>query len=144
MYEIMIEIPFSAAHHLENYAGRCARVHGHCWKVRIFVRGEETNQWGVLVPAGDLRRLLQSILQRFDRSYLNQDPLFSRNNPSAEILASWIYKTLSPAPFLASSSPAVRLDTVEVEETPGSVARHLSRTAQRLPATGRDTLCLVE
>lgn len=126
MYEVLVEAPFSAAHHLEDYEGRCARVHGHRWKVRLVVRGERTDTEGKLLPAGDLRRLLESLLQRFAGSDLNSDPLFAGANPSAENIASWIHCALRAAPLIARREPPVHLHAVEVEETPGSVARHLA------------------
>jgi 6-pyruvoyltetrahydropterin/6-carboxytetrahydropterin synthase len=125
MYEVLVEAPFSAAHHLEDYEGRCASVHGHRWKVRLIVRGERTDAEGKLLPAGDLRRLLESLLQRFSGADLNRDPIFAGDNPSAENLASWIHRALRTAPLIARRDPPVRLHVVEVEETPGSVARHL-------------------
>lgn len=124
MFEIQVEVPFSAAHHLEGYAGRCARMHGHRWKVRAFVRGRTPDPWGVLVDVRRLRTLLESILQRFEGCDLNLDPLFYGSNPSAENLATEIYRLIHRAPLVWGSAPRIFLQAVEVEETPGSAARY--------------------
>jgi len=123
MFELQVEVPFSAAHHLENYAGRCARVHGHRWKVRVVVRGQETDRMGMLVDVRPLRALVRSVLDRFEGCDLNEDPLFSGSNPSAENLATEIHRLLQRAPLFSAASPGASLFAVEVEETPGSTAR---------------------
>ncbi len=124
MYEMLVEVPFSAAHHLKGYAGRCARVHGHRWKVRAFVHGESAGEWGMLVDVRELRALLQSVLERFEGCDLNLDPLFSGSNPSAENLAPEIYRLICKAPLTGICAPGAYLQAVEVEETPGSAARY--------------------
>lgn len=124
MFEVQVEVPFSAAHHLEGYAGRCARVHGHRWKVRAFVRGSDSGDWGVLVDVRKLRDLLSSILQRFEGCDLNLDPLFRGSNPSAENLATEIFRLIQGAPLIGLNAPGAFLQAVEVEETPGSAARY--------------------
>ena len=124
MFEVTVEVPFSAAHHLENYDGRCARVHGHRWKVRAAVRGNDAGTRGMLVDVRQLRRLLQSVLDRFEGCDLNLDPLFSGSNPSAENLAAEIFRLVHRAPLICGSTPGAWLEAVEVEETPGSSARY--------------------
>jgi 6-pyruvoyltetrahydropterin/6-carboxytetrahydropterin synthase len=131
MFEVQVEVPFSAAHHLEGYAGRCSRVHGHRWKVRAIVRGRDTSPWGMLVDVRRLRALLQSILERFEGCDLNLDPLFRGSNPSAENLATEIYRLLYRAPLVGRSAPGAWLQAVEVEETPGSAARYCRADAHQ-------------
>jgi 6-pyruvoyltetrahydropterin/6-carboxytetrahydropterin synthase len=123
MFELQVEVPFSAAHHLENYAGRCARVHGHRWKVRVVVSGPETDARGMLVDVRSLRALIRSVLDRFEGCDLNDDPLFRGSNPSAENLATEIHRLLAGAPLFSSTAHGAGLAAVEVEETPGSTAR---------------------
>jgi 6-pyruvoyltetrahydropterin/6-carboxytetrahydropterin synthase len=123
MFEVTVEVPFSAAHHLENYDGRCSRVHGHRWKVRAVVRGRDAGPGGMLVDVRQLRDLLESVLDRFEGCDLNLDPLFRGSNPSAENLASEIYRLVQGAPLIGGFAPGAWLEAVEVEETPGSSAR---------------------
>ena len=55
MYEVMIEEEFSAAHALRGYRGKCENMHGHNWKVEVYVRGEQLDEvgmeWDVAVVA---------------------------------------------------------------------------------------------
>jgi len=126
MFEVTVEVPFSAAHHLENYDGRCSRVHGHRWKVRAVVRGRDAGPGGMLVDVRMLQALMASVLGRFEGCDLNLDPLFSGSNPSAENLATEIFRLLQGAPLIDCSTPGAWLEAVEVEETPGSSARFAS------------------
>ena len=48
MYEVMIEEEFSAAHALRGYRGKCENLHGHNWKVEVYVRGERLDDVGML------------------------------------------------------------------------------------------------
>ena len=47
MYELMVEGWFSAAHFLRNYKGKCEKLHGHNWKVQIFIRVSELKKSGI-------------------------------------------------------------------------------------------------
>ena len=33
MYELTVQLEFSAAHHLRDYPGKCGRLHGHNYRV---------------------------------------------------------------------------------------------------------------
>ena len=41
MYEVKIVTQFAAAHRLENFKGKCEGLHGHNWKVEVFLVGQE-------------------------------------------------------------------------------------------------------
>ena len=45
MYRLRVETTFDAAHNIIAIGGKCERLHGHTWKVELFVLGEkeETN-----------------------------------------------------------------------------------------------------
>lgn len=40
MLQVSKEITFDTAHRLYNYLGKCSRIHGHTYKVRISVSGD--------------------------------------------------------------------------------------------------------
>src|SRR5436309_1565181 len=60
MYEVMIEEEFSAAHALRGYRGKCENMHGHNWKVEVYVRGEQLDQV--------VRRARRLRLSNYDRA----------------------------------------------------------------------------
>ena len=37
----MIRSDFAAAHQLREVGGSCEQLHGHTWKVEVFLQGEE-------------------------------------------------------------------------------------------------------
>jgi len=40
MYELKIVNHFAAAHQLEMVAKKCENLHGHNWKVEVFIAGK--------------------------------------------------------------------------------------------------------
>ena len=41
MYELKITSQFAAAHKLRGFEGSCENLHGHNWKVEVYVTGEK-------------------------------------------------------------------------------------------------------
>lgn len=117
MYKIRVEADFAAAHFLSSYRGKCERLHGHNYKVRVWAQGESLGEGGMLLDFGELKRALRSALEGLDHSLLNDLPEFD-NNPSAERIAEHIYKAI------AASLPEAPLQAVEVFETETSMARY--------------------
>jgi 6-pyruvoyl-tetrahydropterin synthase len=55
MFEVTVEQTFAAGHALRNYHGKCEDVHGHNYRVRVTVEGEQLDSTGLLVdfPGGE-------------------------------------------------------------------------------------------
>ncbi len=89
MITLYTEEYFSAAHCIEGYDGKCAQLHGHTWKVCVWVRGDETLKQanGLLWDFNNLKRVTSS----FDHAYLN-DAI--EGNPTVENLTAHIYGEL--------------------------------------------------
>ncbi|MBZ5515945.1 MAG: 6-carboxytetrahydropterin synthase [Acidobacteriia bacterium] len=49
MFEISVEYSFAAGHALRGYKGKCENVHGHNYRVRITVAGDQLNSIGLLM-----------------------------------------------------------------------------------------------
>jgi 6-pyruvoyltetrahydropterin/6-carboxytetrahydropterin synthase len=112
MYRLRIESHFDAAHKLVGYKGKCSRLHGHTWKVEVFVLGEELDNVGILVDYAVLKEELQKIVEEFDHSFLND---FEKiGNPTSENIAKYIFKNLKNLP------ESVKLEKVRVWESPGA------------------------
>lgn len=94
MFEISVQTHFSAAHVLKGYAGDCARLHGHNWKVSVAVAAEHLDEVGMGIDFRTLRRYLAEIIDPLDHQHLNTIPPFDRRNPTAEHLAQYIYDQL--------------------------------------------------
>ena len=95
MYELMIETKFSAAHQLRAYEGRCERLHGHNWKVKVYVVSEVLNDIGLAMDFKDLKDETNELLSVLEHSFLNDIFPFTEINPSSENIAKWIYDNLS-------------------------------------------------
>ncbi len=90
MYKLRVEADFSAAHSLTHYHGKCERLHGHNYRVRLWARGEELDEGGMLIDFGDLKSALREVLSGLDHSFLNEMDVF-HGDPSAERLAHYIF-----------------------------------------------------
>ena len=96
MYTLKVEGAFEAAHHINDYPGKCARLHGHNWVVEAVVKGRELDELGMLVDFKDIKQTLKETLERFDHRYLNElAPFKDGVNPTAENLARIIFEELA-------------------------------------------------
>jgi 6-pyruvoyltetrahydropterin/6-carboxytetrahydropterin synthase len=95
MYELRVTSSFAAAHQLRNYGGKCEQLHGHNWKVEVFVEAEELNQAGLAIDFKEIKEALERNLSRFDHKNLNDLPLFEKENPSSENIARLIHGEIS-------------------------------------------------
>jgi len=95
MYELKIISQFAAAHQLREFQGGCERLHGHNWKVEVFVSGEHLGKDGLLVDFKEIKTETNRILDELDHRFLNEMAPFTAVNPSSENIARHIFKTLS-------------------------------------------------
>ena len=122
MFELTVEVPFSAAHCIRGHGGRCARLHGHNYRVVVTVAGERLNEQGMVIDFGELKALCAAAVDPLDHSYLNELPAFTEANPTAEGLAKYLHGTI--AGKLAESAEGVRLAGVTVYESERSYATY--------------------
>lgn len=94
MFEISIEDHFSAAHNLRNYKGKCENLHGHNYRVQVFIRGEKLDKSGLLADFVHLKKALKKVLDKLDHQYLNEILPFDKLNPTAENIAKYVYGQL--------------------------------------------------
>ena len=94
MYEVKIVTQFAAAHRLENFNGKCESLHGHNWKVEVFLGGKDLNGTGLLMDFGVVKARSKEVLEEIDHKYLNELAAFQDRNPSSENLASYLYERL--------------------------------------------------
>ena len=110
--ELTKEYRFEAAHRLPHVpAGhKCARVHGHSYKVEIEVRGPVDARTGWLVDFGVLDEAWSDLHARFDHRNLNDVP--GLENSTCENIAVYVWDALK------ARIPA--LSAVAVSETSDS------------------------
>ncbi len=95
MYELKIISQFAAAHQLREFQGGCERLHGHNWRVEVFVQGEDLGKDGLLVDFKEMKTETNRILDELDHRFLNDMEPFTALNPSSENIARHIFKTLT-------------------------------------------------
>ena len=93
-YELMIETHFAAAHSLRDYPGDCARLHGHNWKVELYVECEQLDDLGLAVDYKILKSELKAVLKNWDHYNLNDIVPFDTINPSSENVARVLYEQM--------------------------------------------------
>ncbi|NXY93909.1 6-carboxytetrahydropterin synthase QueD [Streptomyces sp. BR123] len=115
--EIFREFTFEAAHRLPNVpAGhKCARLHGHSYKVIVHVEAPVDPEAGWVMDFGDIKRAFKPLEERLDHYYLNE--IEGLENPTSEILARWIWERLQP------TLPALSALTVRETCTSGCTYR---------------------
>jgi 6-pyruvoyltetrahydropterin/6-carboxytetrahydropterin synthase len=80
---------FSAAHYLNEYKGKCEKVHGHTFQVEVAIRVRELDRTGIGFDFTKIKKTLAALLP--DHTLLNEAFPF---NPSAENLARHFYGEL--------------------------------------------------
>ena len=121
MYEVMIEEEFSAAHALRGYRGKCENLHGHNWKVEVYVRGERLDEIGMLVDFRELKAATREVMRYLDHYNLNELKPFDKElNPSSEHLAGFILHKIAEQ----INSDRIKVYKVRVWETPSTSASY--------------------
>ena len=120
MYEVKIVAQFAAAHRLENFYGKCEALHGHNWKVEVFLVGNTLDGAGLLMDFGVIKARTQEVLEEIDHKYLNELAAFQDRNPSSESLACYLYERLGAV----LNGDRVKVHRVNVWESDTSCASY--------------------
>jgi len=116
MYRLTVKRRFSAAHHLRDYEGKCAQLHGHNYNVEITVQGDKLDDAGMLIDFAKLKQICDQVLDRYDHVYLNELPEFAQANATSENLVATIFERIAEL----LSDLHVRLFEVKLYETEDS------------------------
>ncbi len=100
---------FEAAHWLPTFpeGHKCRRLHGHSFHVDVIVAGDVPEDDGFLIDYGDIKQAFAPIEKQLDHYLLND--IEGLENPTAEMLARWIWDRLKPTLPL--------LDEIVIHET---------------------------
>ena len=108
-----VRTSFAAAHQLNGYDGVCENLHGHNWKVEVFIKADRLNDIGIALDFKVIKNKTNEILSLLDHKNLNQVPPFDKINPSSENIARWLYQRLGEVLKLLD----VKVSKVSVWET---------------------------
>jgi 6-pyruvoyltetrahydropterin/6-carboxytetrahydropterin synthase len=121
MYELRIISGFAAAHQLTMVGSKCENLHGHNWKIEVFLAGDRLNAAGVLMDFGEIKAQVRDIIGRLDHRFLNELPIFAGRQPSSERIAAFVAEELQKA----IRNPAVRVSRVTAWESDDACATYI-------------------
>ena len=121
MFELKVVTSFSAAHQLAMVGRKCENLHGHNWKVEVYVTGETLDEGGVLMDFGEVKKHLAEIRDGLDHHFLNDLETFGNCPPSSENIARHIALALQERLV----KPGVRISRVAAWESDTSCATYI-------------------
>lgn len=90
------DFSFEASHQLPRHNGKCARLHGHSWKMTVKVAGQikqEGSETGMVMDYGIIKENVQPLIDsKLDHHHLNETT--GLPDPTSEALARWIFHRL--------------------------------------------------
>jgi 6-pyruvoyltetrahydropterin/6-carboxytetrahydropterin synthase len=123
------EVQIDASHRLLHYKGKCANLHGHRWKVEVWIRGEPDATTQILIDYN----LIKLTIAKYDHQIIlnRDDPMVSciekfqhvittNGDPTSELLASVIRHEL----YEVCREQGIRatITKIRVWESPNSFA----------------------
>lgn len=121
VYEVSKDFVFSAAHQIRMHGGKCERLHGHNWRIRVHARAGALNRIGMVIDFADLQKVVAELCARFDHQNMNEVAPFTEVNTTAENLSRFFYVEANR--LLAQvEGGRVSVSKVEVWENEGSLA----------------------
>ena len=91
---VVTNVRFESAHFLPHVPPdhKCARLHGHSFRVTVRVGGDLHPELGWIVDFADIDKAWQPLHEILDHRYLNE--IEGLENPTSEILARFIFERL--------------------------------------------------
>ena len=121
MYELKVVTHFAAAHQLTMVSTKCENMHGHNWKIEVYVTGDKLDKAGVLMDFGVVKKHVAEIISLLDHKYLNELEFFKHQQPSSENIACLIARELQKK----INTPAVNVSRVTAWESENACATYV-------------------
>ena len=117
MFTVFKDFTFSAAHQIRGHRVGCQNLHGHNYRVRVFVQARELDTLGMVIDFADLKKIVAEVVDPFDHRLINDIPPFDVRNTTAELLSQYVFEEIG------RRLPAGRtICRVEIWETDSSCA----------------------
>jgi 6-pyruvoyltetrahydropterin/6-carboxytetrahydropterin synthase len=95
--QIRKQFRFEAAHVLPHHAGKCARLHGHSYRLDVSIDGPLAASGpatGMVIDFDELAQIVRAnVVDALDHRHLND----IIENPTGENIVLWIWRRLSDA-----------------------------------------------
>lgn len=94
--ELFKDFTFDSAHFLPHVPEdhKCRRIHGHTYRLRVYVDGPLDAQLGWVMDFADLKKVVDPLVKQLDHYLLNDLPGFE--NPTCERIAIWFWDHIKP------------------------------------------------
>jgi 6-pyruvoyltetrahydropterin/6-carboxytetrahydropterin synthase len=119
-FEIGVVGHFSAIHHLVGDFGPASEPHEHAYRVELAVSGEQLRGDGTLLDISALQHALAEAASELDHRDLNEVPHLGKPNPTAEVVARYVFERVSAA-LSAQGSHQLQ---VKIWESPDAYATY--------------------
>jgi len=120
MFELKIITQMACAHQLREFEGQCENLHGHNWKIEVFVTGKELEPNGILIDFKRIKTATEKVIDELDHQFLNDLEVFREVNPSSENIARYLFKALGRA----LDSKTVRVSKITAWESDTACASY--------------------
>jgi len=110
---------FDASHNLINLpeGHKCAKLHGHTFKLIVTVKGEVDPENGWVIDYSDIQKMVSPVIDILDHAYLND--IDGLTNPTSENIALFVWKSLE--------TELPMLESIEIQETATSSCLYRGR-----------------
>lgn len=105
---------FDASHRIRSFGKdhKCARMHGHTWKVKVTVAGAVNPETGIVIDYYDIMEAWKPVLEALDHRHLND--VEGLEIPSTENIAAFIWRKMEGP--LTSKDKTYKLSRLEIFE----------------------------
>jgi 6-pyruvoyltetrahydropterin/6-carboxytetrahydropterin synthase len=77
MYQLKTEACFDSAHFLTDYYGKCENLHGHRWRMVVYIQTDELQDDGTMkdmvLDFGVFKRAVRSLADELDHTFLVEE-----------------------------------------------------------------------
>ena len=119
MYQLKTEASFDSAHFLTDYYGKCENLHGHRWRLAVFIEADQLQEEGTMrdmvLDFGVFKKSVRALAEELDHTFLVEDG------------------SLAPATIEALQGEGFSLTVLPFRTTAENLAAYV---AQRLRAQG--------
>jgi 6-pyruvoyltetrahydropterin/6-carboxytetrahydropterin synthase len=136
----MKEFTFDAAHRIMKHKGKCYNLHGHTYKLQVFLSSEDLNLDDMIIDFGDIKTVIKNylddnldhatILNREDKELydfvVRQDYQYTilDADPTAEYMAEYLYCALNNLISAECNVDIGLVSKIRLYETPTAYAEY--------------------
>ena len=77
MYGLKTEVEFDSAHFLADYYGKCENLHGHRWRVVVYLKQQQLQTEGTMrdmvLDFGVFKKQVRALAEKLDHTFLVED-----------------------------------------------------------------------